>query len=139
MDTVIKLELRADNNYTLRNEQNLLVEKWDNPTVADAAIAIDMAANEAIERRGYSGIGAGALILAVFDDGTSEEIYLDDIAHYNWAEETPRKSIRRRRQFVSATRKNGVWDGHNHIKCSFRASKALLWKLREEREPEVMI
>ena len=69
---------RCTNNYTLVREQYIITGTWSGthrPIDCELVHEIfDIAEAERMERRGYSGIGAGARVVIVNDDGDEMEV-----------------------------------------------------------------
>lgn len=124
----------ASNNYTCRREQHMLVETYP-ATQAGTAMALDRAYIEAVERRGYSGMGAGAVAEMLMTDDDEDE---GGEAIENMSDPVisalPVGNIAAVRDFIRHWNNTSVWDGHNHVIPSTKFARGLLDKVRGRRE-----
>ena len=128
IEKITALRVRARNNRTLVNEQDITTWECHGAGLSqvDVAIGLDRTNEEAIERRGYSGIGAGAVLLATID-GDEEEI--ESMSHPAVAT-LPVGDVRQLRHYISEARDSQVWDGHNHVCAGACYSQELLRAIR---------
>lgn len=143
-ERVAGMRLSARNNYTLAAEQDisLMERQFDAArpcTQADVAMLLDRAENEEVERRGYSGRGAGCTALLrigeaggiAADDADYEpqEEEVCDLAHPLVRAMAP-GSLWHLRRFIGRMRRASVWDGHNHARCSHGFASLLVDEIR---------
>jgi len=116
----------ASNNYTCSNEQHMLVQSFK-PTQAGAAMALDYAAIKGVERRGCSGLGAGA-VAEMLTDEDEEDDGGERIENMNEPviRALPVGNLTELRNFIKHCRKDRVWDGHNLVICGAHYSQELL-------------
>lgn len=127
--------IRRENNYVRRNH-----DTGENFTLAEVAVALDMADAESIERRANSGMGAGAYLEAVFDDDETGDVYtvgeeissLDD-SILNGLEAIGPGDVKTLRKFIHHARTHTVWNGNNHVTLPRKYSSVILAKKRSER------
>ena len=142
-ERIVSLRVRARNNYTCRDEQDITTwddTDYDDVTQVAVAIGLDEAERESIERRGYSGLGAGAVLLARIvdegddpedeDAGTEEEI---DSLDHPLVRRLPVGSIRQLRGYIAQERDEEYWNGHNMVTIPATRCEELLRKIRYGR------
>jgi hypothetical protein len=124
----------AQNNYTQPNLHVEKAKKLSEPTQADIAEWLDLADEESTERRGNSGLGAGAWLELTFDDDDPSAMdtdgeRIDDLDHA-LMRELPLGNARQLRKFIANQRRNTGWDGHNHAQCPNSHSAKVLARIR---------
>jgi hypothetical protein len=131
---VTSLRIVARNNYSLKSEQFIITESKENPTLVDVAIFLDITSVENIERRAYSGLGAGARLELIFngdnpdsDDTIGEEIFS---LESDMLTKLENGSIQKLREHIHHCRTHTVWNGHNYIPQPCDQSEELLSRLR---------
>ena len=131
---VTGLRIVARNNYTCKNEQHLIIDPTSVSSLVDVAVMLDSCADEATERCGYSGTGAGARLEVVFndDDPDDEEVDGEEIDSLDSPLLTslPLGDPVVLRQFISSQRRSTVWNGQNHIARCVEHSTGLLARIR---------
>ena len=129
------LRIVASNNYSCSSEQNMITETTEGPlTLVDVAIALDQSRHEAMERRGRSGIGAGARLEATFgadspedDDSDGEEITsIDDVV----VRDLPVGAVGKLRHALSQARREQAWNGNNFIASPTQDMEDLMARIR---------
>jgi hypothetical protein len=134
-ERVTGLRIIARNNYTLSNEQHVIVGPMNISSLAEIAIALDRTRDEGIERRGYSGTGGGAVLEVVFDsaDPASQDTVGEEIAtlEHLVLHGIPLGSAKLLRQFISQQSRDTVWTGQNHIPATCDQSRRLLASMRK--------
>ena len=133
-DRVTGFRVIARNNYSRRNEQNLIVNAGSGADQGTFAIALDSACTEAIRRRGNSGLGAGAYVEMVFNDDDPEDKEtvgktVETLSH-PLISVLPLvgqgSSIQSLRQAIGSAKRRTVWDGHNHVPQSYVYAATIL-------------
>jgi hypothetical protein len=131
--------LRVSNNYTCMDEQNMVSHATsaigETLTQAEIAIALDECVDEDIERRGYSGTGAGAYLEVVFNDAdiNDRDSDAEQINDMNNAlvKNLPLGDTKLLRRFIQHQRNSQIWDGHNYRQANCRHARELLEKIRQ--------
>ena len=134
METITGMRIVARNNYSLQREQFIITHSASfdvsGPTRAEIAIELDEAVDEAVERRGYSGFGAGARMEIVFngDDPDDEDIAGEEIEslEHSLVKNLPLGNRALLHRHIYSQRKSSVWDGHNHRPgCIYHAEQVV--------------
>lgn len=127
-ETITALRISARNNYTQRDAQDITVWGTDGEvTQVEVAIGLDTAATEGIERRGNSGTGAGATLMATVDGEGEEPI---ESMSNKLVAALPAGSVKKLRRFISDHRGDTVWDGRNHVPVCREYCTELLASIR---------
>lgn len=120
-----KIRIVGRNNYSLRSEQNINSGTWNGTTrPLDTELVyeiFDMANDDAVQRRGYSGLGAGSRVVVIADDETEYDVTSPAEAIEILSElgvNLPAGSRMRAFKFRASQNRSEVWNGHNHVTCS---------------------
>lgn len=118
----IKIEIYERNNYTCSGEQDMRSHCYTGkkrPIDRELIYELfDLATMAAMERRGWSGMGAGADVIITLDedeyapDSPSEAIEIIESVTGN---ALPAGSRARAFKFSARQRRALVWDGHNYV------------------------
>jgi len=138
-ERIVGLRVSARNNYSCTGEQDITT--WEETgeespiTQVDVAIGLDEARAEGIERRGYSGMGAGAMLLAAVavndeEPGEDDDEEIASLDH-PLVQQLPRGEVRRLRRYIAECRRRQVWDGHNHVTVCADTCNVLLARIRQ--------
>jgi len=114
----VKIQIIARNNYTLRSEQRIITGTWSGdrrPIDCELVHEIfDLAEAEGVERRGYSGTGAGARVVIVNEAGDEMEVKSPGEA-IEVLGNLPQGSRMRAFKFRARRARRAVWNGHNFV------------------------
>ena len=131
------LRVRGRNNYSLVAEQDLTPWQSKRITHVSEAIGLDEALADGIQRRGCSGTGAGARLLATVVDVEGEETEIEVAGlHDPLVADLPFGSVRQMYRFAAQSRGYTVWDGHNYISPGCPATDELIERYREHRRAQ---
>lgn len=135
-EKITGIRIIGKNNYSLVTEQFIIGLSNKTPTQQDVARFLDLAEEQAIERRGNSGSGAGAYVEALFDnddprDADSPGMEIDSL---DQCSQLPvlrpgRKTSRTLRIFINKQKRDSVWDGHNYTPCPYSNTLKLLERI----------
>jgi len=140
-ERIVGLRVSARNNYTCTSEQDITAwRSRGNGPISQVLVAIglDTAEAEAVERRGCSGTGSGAHLLALIaTDEKLSELTDDDeeeitSLNHPLVRELPVGDVRQLRQHISEQRRSQVWDGHNHVSIPPDHGNMLLAQIRQQ-------
>jgi len=119
LSTIIRFTVFESLNYTCTDDQRMRGSSFP-ATLQGLAQALDRATRDGIERRGYSGTGAGAWVEAEFDaDDDSLNVEIGSLSSriLTLCEPLPDgdKSPLAMIRWVGRFERAQVWDGHNHV------------------------
>jgi len=115
----MKIQIVARNNYTLVTEQHIVTGTWSGvqrPIDSELVHEVfDIVEAEGVERRGYSGRGAGARVVIVNDEGEEMEVKSPAEA-IEVLGEIPTGSRMRAFKFRARRARRAVWNGNNFVR-----------------------